>query len=58
MFQKNHLICLLDRLDGMTMAAGVEARVPFVDHELIEFVSSIPVKYKLKWRSSFHKILE
>ena len=57
MFQKNHLICLLDRLDGMTMAAGVEARVPFVDHELIEFVSSIPIKYKLKWKSSFHKLL-
>ena len=57
MFQKNHLICLLDRLDGMTMAAGVEARVPFVDHELIEFVSSIPIKYKLKWKSPFNKFL-
>ena len=53
MFQKNHLICLLDRLDGMTMAASVEARVPFVDHELIEFISSIPIKYKLKWKSNF-----
>jgi len=55
MFQKNHLICLLDRLDTMSMASGVEARVPFVDHELVEFVSSIPIKYKLKWRSPVHK---
>ncbi len=55
MFEKNHLICLLDRLDAMSMAASVEARVPFVDHELVEFASSIPIKYKLKWKSSFHQ---
>lgn len=55
MFEKNHLICLLDRLDTMSMAAGVEARVPFVDHELVEFASTIPIKYKLKWKSPFHK---
>lgn len=55
MFEKNHLICLLDRLDTMSMAAGVEARVPFVDHELVEFVSTIPIKYKLKWKSPAHK---
>ena len=56
LFEKNHLSCLLDRLDTMSMASGVEARVPFVDHELIEFASSIPVQYKLKWKSKFHKI--
>lgn len=55
LFEKNHLICLLDRLDVMSMASGVEARVPFVDHELIEFVSSIPIQHKLKWKSNFHK---
>ena len=54
MFQKNHLICLVDRLDSMSMAS-VEARVPFVDHYLVEFVSSIPIKYKLKWKSPYHK---
>lgn len=54
-FEKMHLICLLDRLDSMTMAASVEARVPFVDHELVEFVSAIPRKYKLRWRSPLHK---
>lgn len=55
-FEKNHLTCLLDRLDGMSMAAGVEARVPFVDHELVEFASSIPFKYKMKWKSPIHQI--
>jgi len=55
-FEKNHLTCLLDRLDTMSMAAGVEARVPFVDHELVEFVSSIPFKYKMKWKSPIHKV--
>ena len=54
LFEKNHLICLLDRLDSMSMAAGVEARVPFVDHELVEFASTIPIKYKLKWKSPLH----
>ena len=32
-----------------TMAASVEARVPFVDHRLVEFAFTIPLKYKLKW---------
>ena len=55
LFEKNHLSCLLDRLDTMSMAAGVEARVPFVDHELVEFASSIPIKYKMKWKSPLHQ---
>ena len=57
MFQSKHLQCLLDRLDGMTMAASIEARVPFLDHELIEFINTVPFKYKIKWRSQFHKII-
>ena len=56
-FEKVHLPNLLERLDMMSMAASVEARVPFVDHELVEFVSSIPVKYKLAWKSIFHKMI-
>lgn len=34
-------------LDRMTMANGVEGRVPFLDHRIIEFAHSIPRKYKL-----------
>lgn len=56
MFEKRHLACLLDRLDTMAMAASVEARVPFVDHELVEFVSTIPHHYKLKWRSPLSRV--
>ena len=34
----------------MTMAHAVEARVPFMDHELVEFASTIPARQKLTWR--------
>ena len=34
------------RVDNMTMAYGLEARVPFLDHELVELVMKMPVKYK------------
>ncbi len=48
-FEKIHLVGLLHRLDVSTMAASIEARVPFVDHRLVEFAFSIPFKYKIKW---------
>lgn len=33
---------LLDRKDRMTMAAGLEVRVPFCDHCIVEYVWNIP----------------
>lgn len=48
-FETIHLQGLLSRVDNATMAASIEARVPFVDHRLVEFAFSIPNKYKLKW---------
>ena len=39
---KLHLTNLLNRLDRMTMAASIEARVPFLDVKLVEFVSKMP----------------
>lgn len=36
------------RVDNMTMAWGLEARVPFLDHKLVELVAQIPPEYKLK----------
>lgn len=33
---------LLMRADKMTMAASVEARVPFLDHKLVEFLLQVP----------------
>jgi asparagine synthase (glutamine-hydrolysing) len=38
----------LNYSDKLSMAAGVEARVPFLDKELLEFSTKIPAKYKLK----------
>jgi len=39
---------LLARSDKACMAAGVEARVPFLDHRLVQDCMSIPEKYKVK----------
>jgi asparagine synthase (glutamine-hydrolysing) len=36
------------RVDNMTMAWGLEARVPFLDHHLVELAASCPVDLKLK----------
>jgi len=35
------------RVDNMTMAWGLEARVPFLDHELVELAARIPAVHKL-----------
>lgn len=51
-FHKSHVKGLLQRVDCTTMYASVEARVPFLDHELIEFVyKNVPYSLKLKWNS-------
>ncbi len=39
---------LLERGDRMTMAASIESRVPFLDHELANYVSSLPDSYRVK----------
>lgn len=36
---------LLMRMDKLVMQSSIEARVPFLDHKLIEFVLSIPDKF-------------
>jgi asparagine synthase (glutamine-hydrolysing) len=36
------------RVDNMTMAFGLEARVPFLDHELVEVAARCPVDIKLR----------
>jgi len=36
------------RVDNMTMAWGLEARVPFLDHELVEFTARIPSHMKVR----------
>src|SRR3989441_5101106 len=39
---------LLMRVDKMTMATSVEARVPFLDHELVEFAIALPPQLKVR----------
>jgi len=39
---------LLMKQDQMSMAASIESRVPFLDHELVDFTASIPAKYDIR----------
>jgi asparagine synthase (glutamine-hydrolysing) len=39
---------LLERGDRMSMAASIEARVPFLDHRLAEFVSTLPDEWRVR----------
>jgi asparagine synthase (glutamine-hydrolysing) len=39
---------LLMRIDKMSMGASVEARVPFLDHEFVSLVMSIPTAVKTR----------
>ena len=36
------------RVDNMTMAWGLEARVPYLDHQLVECVAGMPAELKLR----------
>jgi len=36
------------RVDNMTMAASLEARVPFLDHEVVELAARIPAHLKIR----------
>lgn len=38
---------LLVKIDVSTMSHSLEARAPFLDHKLVEFVASLPAKWKL-----------
>ncbi|HUF81424.1 MAG TPA: asparagine synthase C-terminal domain-containing protein [Burkholderiales bacterium] len=43
---------LLERADRMSMAASIEARVPFLDHPLAAFVTSLPDRYRVRGRTT------
>jgi len=44
----DHSVMILDR---MTMAHGLEARSPLMDHELAEFAARLPTRLKVRGRS-------
>jgi asparagine synthase (glutamine-hydrolysing) len=46
--------CIVHRLDRATMAYSLEARVPFLDHELVEFCAQIPPSLKMKGTQEKH----
>lgn len=54
-FEKVHLLEPMQRLDNATMAKSVEARVPFIDHKLVEYVSTLPLEFKMRWKSDSDK---
>lgn len=45
---------LLMRVDKITMATSVEARVPFLDHHLVEYAMSLPRSLKVKDKTGKH----
>jgi asparagine synthase (glutamine-hydrolysing) len=47
-----YLPCALDRMDRMSMAHGLEGRVPFLDVPLVEFGLGLPSSLKLGMRTN------
>lgn len=51
-FRIDTLVMLVDdpvkRVDNNTMAASLEARVPFLDHEVVEFAATVPPELKIR----------
>ncbi len=45
---------ILTKVDRMSMAHSIEARVPLLDYKLIEFVETIPANLKLRGRTTKH----
>lgn len=48
---------LLLRTDRATMASGIEGRVPFLDHKLVEFAMAIPQYFKTGTRHNETKLI-
>lgn len=46
---------LLDRMDRASMSCGLEARVPFADHRIIEYLYNVP--WSMKYQNGVEKAL-
>jgi asparagine synthase (glutamine-hydrolysing) len=49
---------LLVKVDRATMAHGLEARSPFLDHKLVEFAAGLPVHFKIRQGRSKYLLKE
>jgi asparagine synthase (glutamine-hydrolysing) len=49
-----HLRTLLHRNDALGMAASIEARFPYLDHDLVGAAVNLPYKYKIRPSLSAH----
>ncbi|MGH9582482.1 MAG: asparagine synthase (glutamine-hydrolyzing), partial [Bryobacteraceae bacterium] len=49
--QKTYLIELLMKQDQMSMACSIESRVPLLDHQLVEFSTTIPDALKIRGKT-------
>ena len=45
---QTYLVELLMKQDQMSMAASIESRVPFLDHELVEYGVTMPDRFKVR----------
>jgi len=49
---QTYVVELLMKQDQMSMAASIESRVPFLDHELVEHVVRMPSRFKIRgWQT-------
>ena len=49
---------LLMRVDKITMASSIEARVPFLDHRLVEYTAHLPAAMKVRGGRTKHLLKE
>ena len=49
---------MLVKADRMSMAHGLEVRVPFLDHRIVEFLFSLPDSYKMRFLFNRKRILK
>jgi asparagine synthase (glutamine-hydrolysing) len=47
---QTYLVSILNRQDKMSMATSIEARVPFLDNEIIDLAHSLPLGFKQTFR--------
>ena len=49
--QKTYLVQLLMKQDRMSMACSIESRVPFLDHQFLEFAMTVPAGLKIRGKT-------